>query len=218
MSETKDVQGVDQNTRLEEANTPAEEKALKTTTKKTNMDKIVEAIAYAVASTSRNERDERQVRELMTGVLNTLMSINALDEYAIGLKVDGTLYRFNEYEVTEGLSRLVNGAKIVLRDVPSARDFADRSAYIVSGGILTPSEVKSNLVKLGRILRVNLSFVAVSRQFVELLTEAVQYACVGGTVAELRQPKIVFLSQKFDSEQDVKVTEWARMFGSNLFV
>jgi hypothetical protein len=181
-----------------------------------SMSKVINIIADAVGDLVR-ANDRKEAVSKTQDILSTLMQINSLGEYELGLRVGGELYRFSEYQVPTKLAALVVAAKVVVSDVNTAVDFLDRKKYAVDGVILNPSQFYASCKKLCVLLRVNPEFQALSRPSVELLSEATKYAVNGGKVCDLKQNRIYFLKQRFDSEQVVKIDEWAVMRAMELF-
>lgn len=176
-----------------------------------------QVVARVFGEMTYNSRNSGVVEGWMVDVLRTVCAINALPEYATGLRVGDVHYHFGEYELPDSLCRLVVPAKVVLVDVPSAKDFYDRNQFNVSfGKVLTPDEVSQNLRSVATKSRLDWSYTPVIRKKVGLLTDEIGSAVFAGKVVSEKLNHIIYLNQKFDEEAQVDVDRWARRFASDL--
>lgn len=184
-----------------------------------DLEKVIDTIADEL-SLLAHPRDREDVKEKLLQILLTLFSINSLGEYARGLTAhDGNLYRFEEYQIHQTFQPFVLGSKVVVADVGTAIDFLDLSKYKFKTkyDVMTPGEMASKFKWLGSKLRKPVNLVQLSRPQVSLLAEVATFAVRGNKVVDRNQASIVFLKAKFDDEQTVSITEWARMKAISLF-
>jgi hypothetical protein len=180
------------------------------------IDSIIQTMADTVASlVSPNQQGK--TRELVRNVLTTVYAMCAEDEYAIGIVVDGELYRYSDYCSTSGLKELLIAKRVVVTDVPSARDFLVRDKYRASGKVLTPATFAQAVKQIQKGLRSTGNIDVLSRPDLALLSEAAKSAVNGGKVAERTQHAVYFLSLVCDDEARVDVKEWARTKALTLF-
>jgi len=179
------------------------------------IDEIVYWTAQEITGYARNA-DRETVRRLTTDVLSTVFNMCSLDEYAIGPKVDGEVYRYSDYEGQSTLGQLLIAKKIVASDVISAIDFLDHKAFETSHQSLPPSTFKSACKQLATKLRVNPNMVPFSRPSVELLGDATKYAVNGRKVVDRNADHILFLIRNFDDEARDLLTEWCKSLALRL--
>jgi len=181
----------------------------------------IERVAWIIASEIAklaHPKAEKEVRETLNQILLVLFSINKLGEYEQGVRAkDGVFYRFEEYIIPSTFQAFVTGAKVVVADVGTAVDFLDRSKYNHQVEILSPGEMAAKFKWLGSKIRKPVTLVSLSRPKVMLLAEATPFAVRGGRVTDRAQKSIVYLTTKFDSEQNVDIEEWARFKALELF-
>lgn len=184
--------------------------------KETAMDKVIKQIARQVAAPARHS-DIATVEALTVKVLATIMAINCTDEFAVGIKVDGELYRFNEYLAPANLRQLVVPRRIVVMDSPSAVDFLDRKAYRVSTAPLTPADFSKAIRVIKAKIRATGTDSELSKLPVELLAAASNSTLLKGRVKSRTQNRLICLTVVIDQDHDVDVKTWASMFGATLF-
>lgn len=195
----------------------AEEKDIKMTDKLTLMDNVIASVAKQVASLARIKADV--VEKLVVNILTTIAAINACDWYEVGIRVNGTLYRFDEYEATQAICNLVTAARIVLVDSSSAIDFNRRDAFKTKvGTVLSPGDFIQAQRQVCNHLRVNVNYHPLSRTPVMLLADANRFAVKGNRYVTDRTAEcIVFLTQKFDNDPGTNISEWESYIAGKLF-
>jgi hypothetical protein len=87
----------------------------------------------------------------------------------------------------------------------------------VEGRVLDPEQFLQAWKSVAKALRVNPSFVQVSRTPTMLLSEATKYATYGGRVVDVKQDRVIFLTKQFDEEAVVPCNRWALSFVDRLF-
>lgn len=194
----------------------AETKVESESTKKSLMDQIIDVISDTV-SRLVNPNQQGKVKSLVRDVLVTVYTMCAADEYALGVRVDGELYRYNDYTAPEGVAKLLIAKRVVVRDVPSAKDYLSRDKFKVSGKVLTPADFAMATRQILSALRLNSNCTPLSRPEEALLSEAAQYAVTGGKVADRSQKTIYFISLVSDDEARVSIKEWAKSVALTLF-
>lgn len=187
----------------------------KTSSKKTYADEIIDKIAAAVKEGARNS-DKGLVESLVKKLIGTIFSMNTLDEYATGIRVEGQLYRFEEYSCIPELASLVIAKKVVASDVMSAYDLCNHQKYDTKYGVCTPGEFLHAQKVLMNKLRLNSEMSTLSRPSTELLGSAVQFAVNGKQVSDKSNKTIYFLKHKFDDEARVSIDEWCRHYATKL--
>lgn len=183
---------------------------------KGTLDQVVDYIAKAVASLV-SSKTQNDAKACVRDVLNTIFTMCSVEEYDLGLRVDGELFRYSDYEAPARIADLLVAKKVVVRDVATAKDFLDRKKYIVSGKALSPADFKLKCKKVCGMLRVNPTFQTISRPEIALMSEAAQYASNGGKVADRTQKQLYFLTLKSDDEASIALGEWAKSIAVELF-
>jgi hypothetical protein len=183
----------------------------------TRMDSIVKAMAEAVASTVINQRSGKSTCEDVKAVLNTVCVMNQADEFDVGIRVKGQLYRFDEYLAPAGIAAMVRPAKVCVTDVPTSVDFKDRKAYAVSGRVLDPAEFRLACKNIAKNIRSNPNSQPISRSPIGLLADETRYVVVNKRVRERDQDAISFITMRVDDEADVSIFEWAKVRAITLF-
>lgn len=182
---------------------------------------IIDQVITSVGAASMNlvkTADAKDAAKRVKSILTTVFALNALDEYATGLKIGGELYRYNDYEVTAGMAKLLVPSKVVVIDNLSAKDFLNHQMYESHQfKPLTPAEMKLNIKKVCTYLRTNPEFHVVSRPSVGLLSDAAKYAVVSRKVVDAKQPCVYFLNLKCDEEARVNISEWCQNIVLSLF-
>lgn len=187
------------------------------TSKTTLADSIIATIAKSVSELAEKKAARSEVEQKMTAILGTIFTMNSVDEYAIGLRVDGTLYRFSDYSVPVGFNDLLVGKRVVLNEVPTAKDFLKRDMYKVTSPVLDPGQFEAYLRVVMKSLRVNDKMQPLSKSSSVSLAEASKYACDSRKVEDRENTKLYFLSAKFDDEKQVDVDDWAKVMALKLF-
>lgn len=185
-------------------------------TRKSLMDQVIDIISDTV-SRLVNPNQQGKVKSLVRDVLVTVYTMCAADEYALGVRVDGELYRYSDYTAPEGVAKLLVAKRVVVRDVPSAKDYLSRDKFKVSGKVLTPADFAMSIRQILSALRLNSNCQALSRPEEALLSEAAQYAVTGGKVADRSQKTVYFISLITDDEARVSVKEWSKTVALTLF-
>lgn len=180
------------------------------------IDTVINYIANAISHMVRTS-DEKVVRDDVVKIMATVMFINSVDEYDIGVRVSGEMYRFNDYKLPAAMANLIVGAKVTLSDAVTAKDFLDRNQFRPSMKPLTPSEMALACNRVASRLRKNPNYEVVSRSSMTLLTDAVKYAVTGRKIVDAAQNHIIFLTYKFDDEAQVDVKTWAEAISLKLF-
>jgi hypothetical protein len=183
----------------------------------TPMDKLISDIAFDVSCAIRSKQDASEVKKDVESILSTIMSINALEPYSVGVTVDGVLYRFDEYETTEAIANLVVAARVCALDSMTAVDFSDRERYKVSKKALTPGAFMLAQRRVCSALRVNGNFKSLTRSEFSSLGAEVPFAVMGNKVGDANQNHIVFLKAKFDDEARLPIREWCRRVAREMF-
>lgn len=161
--------------------------------------------------------DAKQTKEMVSDMLRTVFNVNSLDEYAVGVRVNGELYRFDEYQIPTGMLRLVTASKVVVRDTASANDFLERKKFYQPGKMLTPGEMITTSRVIFSRLRIQPNLTTLSRPSLELLQDAAAYAVVGTRTADAKYEKLYFLTLTVDSEQNIPINEWTKRVSLKLF-
>lgn len=161
--------------------------------------------------------DSKQTKDMVSDMLRTVFNINSLDEYAVGVRVNGELYRFDEYQIPTGMMRLITASKVVVRDNASAYDFLDRKKYYQQGKMLTPGEMITTSRVIFSRLRIQPNLSTLSRPSLELLQDAAAYAVVGTRTADAKYDKLYFLTLTVDAEQNIPINEWIKRVSLKLF-
>lgn len=183
----------------------------------TAIERVARIIASDVAKFAAKGSDT-EVRNTLNQILLILFSINSLGEYEQGVRAkDGVFYRFEEYVIPSTFQTFITGARVVVSDVGTAVDFLDRARYRSEVEILSPGEMASKFKMLGSKLRKPVNLVSLSRPRVMLLAEATPFAVRGGRVTDRAQKSIIYLTTKFDEEQNVSLEEWAHFKALELF-
>lgn len=180
--------------------------------------RIMNVIIETVGSMVRSG-DQKAVKAAMREILTTVFAMCSLGEYELGLRVDGTLYRYDDYQVPAALRDLLVARKVVVRDVLTAKDFLDRSVYgrgLDTNLLLSPARFAVAWKKVCVGLRINPEAAVLSRKSVALLADVTKYAVTSGKVPEGDIPTVYFLTQKFDDEANYDLEEWARSFAIKL--
>lgn len=173
---------------------------------------VIDQVSRAVGSMVRSG-DHKAVVAAMRGLLSTLFVMCSLGEYDLGPRVNGELYRYDDYQFPTSLSKLLVAKTVVVRVNPTAKDFLKREIYsqgINSREVLTPSECLVAWKKVCVGLRISAPLERLSRSPEALLADVTQYAVNGRKVPNKDIPTIYFLSQKFDDEAVVPLNEWTR--------
>lgn len=181
--------------------------------------RVVNIISDTVASLGKSA-DRSKISSNMKNILATGFAMCAQDEYSLGLRVNGQLYRYNEYLTTTKLAGLVVASRVVAFDANNATNFLKAKAYIVPstvGKVLDPIQYGKELKQVMICLRTNSELKAISRPSVALLSEAAKYSVVGGRVDSATQDLIYFLNTVFVDTQADKLSQWATKFGLELF-
>lgn len=198
---------------------PKENNANKGGGKKTIAQRIVDRVADEVASVTRNQNDREEVKKSVRRIMTTLFAISALDQYDIGLRVNGDLNYLNDYMVPSALSKFCAPGKVVAKDVPSAIDFSDKSKYIDglnARDYLTASQLRVEWRRCCSRLRIQMIEEPLQKKPVMLLADAVDYAVFGGKVPNRDNATLVFLRTKFDDQATDSIEEWARALAVNM--
>lgn len=193
----------------------------KTSSKKKGaiIDRIADIIADDLSKMA-HPRNQEEVRNVLSQIIITLFSINGLGEYEQGMLAgDRVYYRFHEYQIPETFQSFVLGAKVVVIDSGTAVDFLNRKIYSTHRDVrvMTPGEMAQAFKWLGSKLRKPVDLVALSRPRVSLLADMTAFAVKGEQVTDRNQKSIIFLTQHFDDEQTVNITEWAHTKALDLF-
>jgi hypothetical protein len=212
-------------------NTQVPEKATATTTetgvnqeptatkeklKTTLMDDINYGIAKNVALLAKKS-DSDFVQNSILNILNTICVMNQTGEYDKGIRINGELYRFNEYEMTSGLNNLVVAGAVKISEAPTAYDLSNHRAWEVTRGrALTPSEMKSTIKIVGSKIRLNPTFYQLARKDMVLLAEAAKYAVYSKLVTDRHNNHILFLRDRFDDEVRDNISEWIKLIALDL--
>lgn len=183
----------------------------KTTSKENAVNK---ALSEAIGQLAFRSNDVNDLTREVRSILRTISAMNQAKETAIGIVVDGQLYRFSDYELPALFRDLVGPAKVVALDVVSAKDFLDRSRYADPGRTLDPAAMKITLKEVFRKLRINPPLEKVSRDSLWLISEATKYAVTNGKVVDSKQSKFVYLTMKFDDEAEYSVSQWAQHYAA----
>jgi hypothetical protein len=214
MAENKEV--VIQETQNSDAVSSANSDNARFSNKKTPLDEVIDTMAATVGDLTRTSARD-QVVTAVKSVLVTIAAMNSADEFEVGIRVSGVLYRFSEYEATSEVGNLVVAPRVVLSDTMSAINFFNKDGFQVTGRVLTPSEFAVAIRKICSNLRTNPNFTSISRPAVEILAESNRFAVNSNQVEDRNQSHITFLKTKFDGEKTVKVKEWARCKATKLF-
>lgn len=176
-----------------------------------------QVVAATFADMTYNSRNREPINKWMTDVLRTISAINALPDYATGLRVDDVHYTFGEYMLPSSLKTLLCPAKVVLVDTPSAKDFLDRSQFKVTfGKVLTPEEVMVALQSIATKSRFKWNYAPIVREKVGLLTNETTYAVFANKVTSEKLDHIIYLNSRFDDAAQVDVNRWARWFATEI--
>jgi hypothetical protein len=213
---TSEVTSTDiQNEAVSMSSTAVDKKNSNSKTSSQKKGAIIDRIADIMAddiSRMAHPRDKEEVRNVLSDIIITLFSINGLSEYEQGVVAqDKVYYRFDEYKIPEAFQSFVLGAKVVINDVGTAKDFLNRDKYnnhrkVV---VMTPGQMAQRFEWLGAKLRKPVTLVALSRPRVSLLADVTTFAVKGDLVTDREQKSIIFLTQTFDDQQTVGITEWA---------
>jgi hypothetical protein len=198
---------------------PKENNANKGGGKKTIAQRIVDRVADEVSSVTRNQNDREEVKKSVRRIMTTLFAISALDQYDIGLRVNGDLNYLNDYMVPSALSKFCAPGKVVAKDVPSAIDFSDKGKYIDglnTRDYLTASQLRVEWRRCCSRLRIQMIEEPLQKKPVMLLADAVDYAVFGGKVPNRDNATLVFLRTKFDDQATDSIEEWARALAVNM--
>jgi len=184
---------------------------------KTPLSGIIDRIAVSVSDLTRSGKAEI-VRENVSNILTTIAAMNATEEYEIGIKVGDVLYRFDEYQASASLAKLVVASKVVLNDVVSAENFYDREKFILPGKrVLSPAEFAKAIHQVCASLRTNPETVKIVKPSVSLLADSNKYAVNSRKVEDSHQDYITFLRGKYDDEKIIPVDQWAVYKSLTLF-
>jgi hypothetical protein len=184
---------------------------------KTPLLEIIDRIAVSVSELARSGKAET-VRENVSNILTTIAAMNATEEYEIGIRVGDVLYRFEEYQASAGLAKLVVASKVVLNDVVSAENFYDREKFNIPGKrALSPAEFAKAIHQVCASIRTNPEKVKIVKPSVSLLADSNKYAVNSRKVEDSHQDYITFLRGKYDDEKIVPVTQWAIQKSLTLF-
>lgn len=184
--------------------------------KRSLIDQVIDVISDVVSKLV-NPNQAGKVKSLVRDVLVTVFALCAADEYALGVRVDGELYRYSDYSAPVGVAKLLVAKRVVVRDVSTAKDYLARDKFKAVGKVLTPSDFAVAIKQIQAALRVNSNSSPLSRPEEALLSEAAQYAVTGGKVADRSQTCIYFVSIISDDEARVAVKEWAKTVALSLF-
>lgn len=165
-----------------------------------------------------HHKKQDAVGERVRNVLATVCAMSRESEYSVGIRINGELWRFNEFQAPEGIVKLVAPKRVVVSDVGSARDFLDRGMFKAKGRLLNPSQFGEAIRFIQSNLHVNPNQVPVSRSDIMLLQDAAKYAVKGGKVADRTQDTIIFLTIWCDDEARITLRDWARDKAAKLFV
>lgn len=188
-----------------------------TTDQRTPMDRIIETMSKAVATLARSSKTVT-VEAACKSVLVTIAAMNNVDEYAVGLRVAGYMYRFNEYEAPAGVRELVNSSRVVLTDTMSAKNFYKRDAFKTTiGKVLSPGDFIASVRLICSNIRSNPTLSPVDKAKVELIADSNKYAVNSGRVEDRAQPRITYLTTAFDSDKDVPINDWIQTRAMTLF-
>lgn len=182
----------------------------------TYMDSVINNICAEAANLVKDS-DRKALRDNLKGILNTIMVMNCADEYAIGIRVKGDLYRFTDYQGLSTINDLVIAAKVVVEAVPTAIDLLKREAYKVSGDALTPSEFALATRVVCRLMRINPVLSSISRPSEAVLADVTKYVVNSRKVRSASNSKLYFLKSSFDNEAVIPVPQWTKNFVSRLF-
>jgi hypothetical protein len=177
---------------------------------------VVETITKSVVELARVS-DVAAVTDASRRVFTTLMTMSSCDEFALGLKVDGELYRFSEFMVPNSLVDFVSPERVVARDVSSAKDLLKRSKFtagLKESNLVNPSDFALCWKTLSSKIRVPFQMVQVRRDPVMLLADAVKYAVVGTYVQDRNISRILFLKDTYEDEGHVSIADWAKSFAA----
>lgn len=188
-----------------------------TSTKSRLIDDIIVTTAGSVAALGR-ATDSKKIADDVKSILRTVAEINTTSEYDIGLRVNGELYRYDEYQMTTRLSDLVVAARVEVHETVTSYDFSDKNAWKATvGRVLTPSELIVAIKATSAKLRKNPNLNSCNRNNVLLLSEAAKYAVNGRKVPSRQQKSLYFLTIKCDDEACDKITEWCQTTAMTLF-
>lgn len=181
------------------------------------IDYVIATIAKAIKDLVRTS-DAKDAEQKVQDIVATIFTLNSLDEYAIGVRVKGDLYRYSDYECPAGLRGLIVPAKVVVVDNSTARNFIDSKSFKTERfNCMTPAEFKLAVKKVCSYLRINPELQAISRPSVGLLSEATKYAVNGRKVGDAKQASINFLTIRCDDEAKVNISEWCQTIVVSLF-
>lgn len=179
---------------------------------------VYETMAKHVSELARTS-DKKTVQDDVAKILNTIAAMNATEEDAIGIRVGDTLYRFSEYEGTQGLGELLVAGRVVLSDVVSARNKAKNDMFkFDSQRLLDPSQFTKAVRKVCSALRINASLSPFSKPNTSLLADSNKYAVYSGKVEDRQQPRIVFIQGEYDAEKAIRIDEWMIKRAMTLFI
>lgn len=173
---------------------------------------VIDQVSKAVGSMVRSG-DHKAVVASMRGLLSTLFVMCSLEAYDLGPRVNGELYRYDDYQFPACLSSLLVAERVVVRVNPTAKDFLNRAIYaqgVNPAEVLTPSQCLVAWKKVCVGLRISAQLERLSRSREALLADVTQYAVNGRKVPNKDIPTIYFLSQRFDDEATVPLNEWTR--------
>jgi len=158
-----------------------------------------------------------ETKENVRNVLATVCAMSSQDEFAVGIRVKGEMWRFSDYTAPDGIGKLLAPKRVVVSDVSSARDFLDRGKFKAKGRVLNPSDFESAIRFVQKQLRVNSELKPLSRSDLTLLEAATKVAVRGGKVVNRTQDQILFLTTWFDDEARVNIRDWAKDKAAKLF-
>lgn len=184
--------------------------------KRSLIDQVIDIIADVI-SRLVNPNQQGKIKSLVRDVLVTVYALCAADEYALGVRVDGELYRYGDYTAPAGVAKLLVAKRVVVRDVATAKDYLNRDKFRAVGKVLTPADFSLSVRQIQAALRINSNATPLSRPEEALLSEATQYAVNGGKVVDRTQKQIYFLSLISDDEARVDIKEWAKTVALNMF-
>lgn len=194
------------------------ENTKKTTPKSSMIQSVINTLASGVADLVEKQQARKEVESKMVEVLGTVFGLCALDEYAVGIRVKDTLYRYSDYVGPASFNELLAPKRVVLTDSPSAKNFLKTSVYgKVATKPVDPTTFLTDLKLIMKALRVNSNLVPLSRSDKQLLAEATKNACDSGKVEDRNNKTVLFLESKFDEEKQVDVLEWAKTRAITLF-
>lgn len=189
----------------------------------TFFDILAKHMADCMLEVTATKVDPQTFRADVLNVVRTLVALGASDEYSLGIRVGGQLFRFGEYAVMTEFTPYVAPKKVIVlgeNEEGYCSDLVNRRAYQMNGGsVLSPDNFLMAEKRINKAYRRPLNTEAYERRMMSL-TDALKLSVSDNCVHSMDQGQIIMLKQPeafVDSYYTVPTIQWLRMWVASRF-